>query len=195
MISSQDRSKWFGASDTAIIMGNWETKTFCLWWLEKCGARKNTFTNLAMQTGTHYEHKILDFLGITSKDRQIKIRRYQLRVNLDGDTKETIYEVKTHSADKLFKVTKAYWQQAQVEMFAAKRKLFIEAYALNPEDYENYFNGIDGDRLTRIEVPYDEDFIKTEYLPRLRYLKKCLKRGIFPRHVDFLQGKLNKGEG
>ena len=37
MIHNQDRSGWFGASDTARIMGNWNTQTFARWWGEKLG--------------------------------------------------------------------------------------------------------------------------------------------------------------
>jgi len=179
MIRSKDRSGWFGASDTSIIMRNWDTKTFCLWWLEKCGLRVNSFSNLAMKTGTSYEHKILDFLGIQSRDKQIKIRKYRLRVNLDGDTKDTVHEVKTHL--KGFKVSKAYWQQAQVERFATGKKVVIDAYKLSEEDYFNYFNEIDGDRIQRIPIEYDKAFIQNEYLPRLKCLKRCLKKGLFPR--------------
>ncbi len=56
MISNHDRSGWFGASDTATIMGNYNTATFKKWWLEKMGIRQSTFTNKAMKAGTHYEH-------------------------------------------------------------------------------------------------------------------------------------------
>ena len=35
VISEQDRSGWFGASDTSYIMGNWNTKTFKNWWAKK----------------------------------------------------------------------------------------------------------------------------------------------------------------
>ena len=37
MIADQDRSGWFGASDTSYVMGNWHTKTFKDWWLKKMG--------------------------------------------------------------------------------------------------------------------------------------------------------------
>jgi hypothetical protein len=41
MIKNQDRSKWFGASDTSMIMGNWQTKTFNDWWMVKLGITTN----------------------------------------------------------------------------------------------------------------------------------------------------------
>ena len=64
MIKDHDRSGWFGASDTHIMLSNPNTKTFRLWWLEKLGLRHNNFTTKEMSAGTHYEHKILNFIGI-----------------------------------------------------------------------------------------------------------------------------------
>lgn len=48
MIHDQDRSGWFGASDTGIIMRRWDTDTFYKWWLEKLGLEKSTYTNKYM---------------------------------------------------------------------------------------------------------------------------------------------------
>ena len=102
-------------------------------------------------------------------------------MNLDGNTDTCIYEVKTHKQDKEFKVSKQYWRQAQVEMYASEiYKLFIVAYALNDNDYMNYFNNIDKERLQVIPVEYDYKFIEAEYLPKLMILTDCLKRGVFP---------------
>lgn len=186
MISSHDRSGWFGASDTSMIMGNWNTTTFAKWWLVKLGILQNNFSNIAMKTGTAYEHKILDFLEIPQRDRQIKIRKYRLRVNLDGES-EIIHEVKTHSKEK-FVVTKGYWQQAQIEMFATGKKLEIIAYQLLAEDYENFFNEIDGNRISRHPIEYDLEWVTSEYLPRLIYLRKCLKKGVTPKNGDVKRG-------
>ena len=126
MIQSQDRSGYFGASDTSMVVGNWKTKTFEKWWLEKLGLNKNNLSTEAMKAGNNYEHKILDALEIEGmeKDKQIIIDR--LRVNLDGNTDTCIYEVKTHNINKEFKVSKQYWRQAQVEMYASNiHKLFM----------------------------------------------------------------------
>ena len=181
MIQDQDRSYFIGGSDSSYVVGNWETKSFEKWWLEKLGLHKNNFTNEAMITGTNYEHKILDALEIKGleKDRQFRVGR--LRVNLDGNTASCIYEVKTHKSDKSFKVSKQYWRQAQVEMYASGiHELYIVAYALKEDDYKNYFNDIDKKRIELIKVDYNEDFIQNEYLPKLNYLTECLKRGVFP---------------
>ena len=185
MISSQDRSYYIGASDTSYVVGNWTTKSFENWWLEKLGLHKNNLKTEAMQAGNNYEHKILEALEVDSleMDKQIIIDR--LRVNLDGNTNTCIYEVKTHNADKEFKISKQYWRQAQVEMYASRiHKLYIVAYALEENDYKNFFNKIDKDKIQLIEVEYDEDFINNEYLPRLEILTKCLKEGIFPKIVE-----------
>jgi hypothetical protein len=181
LIQSQDRSYYVGASDTSMVVGNWKTKTFEKWWLEKLGLNKNNFSTEATKAGNNYEHKILNALNIEDleKDKQIIIDR--LRVNLDGNTNTCIYEVKTHNANKEFKVSKQYWRQAQVEMYASNiKKLFIVAYALQEKDYINFFNEIDKNRIKMLEIEYDESFIKNEYLPKLEILTKCLKEGGYP---------------
>lgn len=164
-----------------MVVGNWTTKTFEKWWLEKIGINKNDIKTEAMQTGTNYEHKILEALEIENleMDKQIIIDR--LRVNLDGNTDTCIYEVKTHNSEKEFKVSKQYWRQAQVEMFASNiHKLYIVAYGLQENDYKNYFNEIDKDRIKLLQVDYDEKFITEEYVPKLEILTRCLKEGVFP---------------
>ena len=181
MIQSQDRSYYIGCSDTSMVVGNWNTKTFEKWWLEKLGLNKNSFSNEATKAGNNYEHKILDSLEIDGleKDKQIIIDR--LRANLDGNTDTCIYEVKTHNIEKDFKVSKQYWRQAQVEMYASGiHRLYIVACGLKENDYNNYFNEINKERLQLIEVKYDEDFIENEYLPKLEYLTQCLKQGKYP---------------
>jgi len=182
LIQSQDRSNYIGASDTSMVVGNWETKTFANWWLEKLGLRRNDLKTEAMQTGTNYEHKILEALEIENLEMDKQIIQDRLRVNLDGNTETCIYEVKTHNIDKEFKVSKQYWRQAQVEMYASRiHKLYIVAYALVENDYKNFFNKIDKDRIQLIEIEYDEKFIREEYLPKLEILTKCLKNGTFPK--------------
>jgi len=189
LIQSQDRSYYIGASDTSIVVGNWQTKTFEKWWLEKLGLNKNNLSTEAIKAGNNYEHKILDALEIEGleKDKQIIIER--LRVNLDGNTDTCIYEVKTHNTNKEFKVSKQYWRQAQVEMYASNiHKLYIVAYGLTENDYINYFNEIDKKRIEKIEVKYDKTFIEKEYLPKLQILSTCLKEGVFPANYRKYNG-------
>ena len=189
MIADQDRSGWFGASDTATIMGNWNTKTFAKWWAVKLGVDTNHFTNTAMLAGTYFEHAILDYIGAPRRDHQILLPELMLRVNLDGDGVKRIYEVKTHGADKEFKVSKAYWQQVQVQMYAkmqeeqALPRAEIVAYGLTDEDYRNFFNPIDPARLKKYPVGYDPEFIQ-QYLRRLKYLAECLRKGAWPDETD-----------
>ena len=184
MIQDQDRSYYIGCSDTSMVVGNWQTKTFEKWWLEKIGILKNNIKTDAMITGSYYEHKILAALEIEDleTDKQIIIEDLRLRANLDGNTNTCIYEVKTYNAEKKFKVSKQYWRQAQVEMFSSGiHKLYIVAYALVEKDYNNYFNEINKERLQLIPIEYDQEFINKEYLPRLMILAECLKKGIFPK--------------
>lgn len=178
MIASKDRSGWIGASDTDKVMGNWTTPTWHKWWATKLGITQNNVTTTAMLAGTHYEHRILDALGVRKRDRQIKVRRLRLRVNLDGED-AIIHEVKTHKSET-FKLSKAYWQQAQVEMYAAKKPLVINAYRLTEAEYNNFFLPIDEERLTEHPIERDEEWLQKEYLPRLRILAACLKKGVFP---------------
>lgn len=185
MISDKDRSGYIGASDTHYVMGNWNTKTFAKWWQVKLGLLQNNFTNDAMMAGTAYEHKILDALNIPGleMDKQIIIGR--LRVNLDGNTSQKIYEIKTHNANKPFKVSANYRMQVNVEMYAAGiHEAEIVAYALLSEDYNNYFRDIDAERLSHHPIIYDEEFIK-KYEPRMLYLSECMEKGIFPQEGGF----------
>ena len=113
------------------------------------------------------------------------IPQYSLRVNLDGDGIGRIDEVKTYNLEKGFKVTKAYWQQVQVQIFAKRCEEFdcpkahIWAYGLLPEDYKNFFNPIDRERLKPYPIEEDKKFIE-EYLRRIVYLKSCMERGVMP---------------
>lgn len=186
MIETKDRSGWFGASDTDYIVGNWNTKSFTKWWLIKLGVHRSNFESVAMNAGTHKEHQILDHIGVTETDKQIIIPELKLRVNLDGNTEDTIHEVKTHSADKEFKCPIKYKRQVWVQMYASKlRKAYVVAYGLTEEDYKNYFLPIDEDRLSMIPIEYNEEFIVETYLPRLVYLADCLNRGVFPDINEF----------
>lgn len=181
MIISQDRSYFIGASDTSMVVGNWKTKTFEKWWLEKLGIYKSDLKTEAMQAGTNFEHKILDALNIEELEKDKQIIKGRLRVNLDGNTENCIYEVKTHKKGKKFKVSKQYWRQAQVEMYASGiHNLKIVSYGLNENDYKNFYNNVNKDEIEFFEIEYDENFIKKEYLPNFEILSKCLEKGEYP---------------
>ena len=185
MIASQDRSGWFGASDVAMIMGNWKTESFKKWWLVKLGLTTSTFRSVAMNAGTYYEHAILDAVGVARKDNQILIPEHRLRINLDGDDVGRIYEVKTHSVEKEFKVSKAYRQQVMVQMYAKLKEegklpvAEIISYGLREEDYKSFFNPVDKERIKHHPIVYDAGFVNS-FLGRVIYLKKCLEKGVFP---------------
>ena len=185
MIQSQDRSGWFGASDVGYIMGNWATRTFRSWWLQKLGLDNRHFCTKAMNAGTYYEHAVLEHIGAPRMDHQILIPELRLRVNLDGDAPGKIWEVKTFKAEKPFKVTNAYWQQVQVQMFAKLEveKVLPEAeivsYGLTTEDYANFFREIDPARVGHHPIGYDPAFIRL-YLDKLAVLRDCMIRGVFP---------------
>lgn len=182
MIESKDRSGYFGASDVAYIVGNWKTATFAKWWMQKIGINRDHFDNRYTAAGTHYEHRILESLGVPMEfDKQIILEDLRLRVNLDGNDTDTIYECKTYMFAKGFKMPKKYIQQVQVQMFASGlRKAKIIVYGLTEDDYDNYFLPIDETRRDEIIITYDERWINEVFLPRLKYLARCLEEGRFP---------------
>ena len=182
MIAEKDRSGYFGASDTDKIIGNWKTATFEKWWMQKIGINRDHFDNKYTLAGTHYEHRILESLGIPMEfDKQIILEDLKLRVNLDGNTEDCIYECKTYNYEKGFKMPKKYIQQVQVQMFASGlRKAQIIVYGLKEEDYDNFFHDIDPNRRDAVVLTYDEKWVNEVYLPKLKYLAECLKEGRFP---------------
>ena len=185
MIKSQDRSYFIGASDTSYVVGNWNTKSFDKWYGTKLGIYSQDFKNDAMRAGTHYEHKILEALKIKGLQMDKQMIKGRLRVNLDGNTVDTIYEVKTHSAEKLFKVSKLYRNQVIVEMYAfGIRNAYIVSYGLLEEDYNNYYRDIDYSRLKMHKIDYDVEFINDIYIPRFDYLSECLDKGVWPKCMN-----------
>ena len=184
MIESKDRSGYLGASDTAFVVGNWRTKSFEKFWMQKIGINNDHFENRYTIAGTNWEHRILDSLNLPDleKDKQIIIEELKLRVNLDGNQPHRIKEVKTYQWSKGWgKTPQKYINQVQVQMFCSK--IFgadIVAYGLEDADYDNFLREIDPRRLQQIPVAYDQKWIETVYLPKLRILADCLKRGAFP---------------
>ncbi len=190
MIFSKDRSYYIGASDTSYVVGNWETASFAKWYGTKLGIYESNFTNDSMLAGTAYEHRILESLKIKNLEMDKQIIKGRLRVNLDGNTKEEIYEVKTHNNNKKFVVSKSYRNQVNVEMYAFDiRKAKIVSYALNEEDYKNFYNDIDDERICFYKIEYDKEFIDSIYIPRFCYLSICLEKGRFPNIEEFNKWK------
>jgi hypothetical protein len=191
MITNQDRSKWFGASDTSMVMGNWDTRSFGDWWLVKLGIFVNNHKSWMIDCGNIIERHViqaiekLEGVKISIGTRPYHTRRLRLRVNYDGIRPKEIVEIKT--SEKGFKkVPKNYWQQCQVLMYRMrKKKTGLYLYYMKDEDYLNpYFPDIDVSRIVRFDVEYDANFIK-DYLPRLKFLKKCLKKKIRPTEEDY----------
>ena len=199
MIKNKDRSKWFGASDTHYIMGNWNTKTFQNWWMQKLGLIKKEFNTIYTIAGNEYEHKIAETIRTYfdddkfKLDRQIKCRKWRVRVNLDCESKHTIYEIKTFKkTDKEWKLPENYIMQARVQMLFAKKPCTIVAYPMEEENYKNFFCEIDPKKIEFYHIEQDDKFVK-EYLQRVKYLKQCLKKGIMPNKTDYLGLELNYG--
>lgn len=185
MISNKDRSYYIGASDTALVVGNWKTRTFERWYLTKLGFDRMDFENEAMMTGTAYEHRILESLAVSGLEMDRQIVQGRLRVNLDGSTDRAIYEVKTYRFENGFKVSKKYREQVQVQMYATGYRIaYIAAYGLLDDDYKNFYREIDPARLTLYPVEYDEGFVET-YLSRYGYLSYCLEHGLFPTEEGY----------
>ena len=183
MIQNHDRSGYIGASDTAYVIGNWKTKTWEKWWMQKLGINADHFDNKFTIAGTNWEHRILESLQLPDleMDKQIIIEDLKLRVNLDGNTPFRIKEVKTYQWAKGWKTPQKYINQVQVQMFGSK--IFgadIVAYGLEEADYDNFLRPLDPGRLQQIPVTYDPKWVETVYLPKHLHLADCLKRGVFP---------------
>lgn len=128
MIHDYDRSHWFGASDSKYIMNTaQDSKSWNDWWKIKCGTKGNDFYgNIYTKAGNTFEHSILHTWNPCIKyDRQILVPSFRLRVNLDGNLADEIFEVKTYQIDKEFKVTDGYYYQAQIQMLAWKLEPII----------------------------------------------------------------------
>lgn len=211
MIENYDRSYWIGASDGKYVMSdNRSTKTWTQWYSIKLGLKDSMFGgNIYTRMGNAFEHPILTTINKDMHlDRQLKIPKYNLRANLDGDYNGIIYEVKTHRGDKPFEITKPYYYQAQAEMFAWKQYLkdsehhqdwhirehleefkgmYIVSYALDVEEYariDMYERGemcveIDEDRIKFHKIKYDKGFI-SQYKSRLKKLAKKIREGDAP---------------
>ncbi len=187
MIASQDRSYYIGASDVEKVIGNWKTKTWLNWWLQKIGINNDRFDNVYTLAGTHFEHRILESLGLLLEfDNQFINEDLRLRVNLDGNTEDTIFECKTTKEDlNFFKLPKKYINQVQVQMFGSgMRKAFIVVYRLLDEDYDNFFRPIDEKRLRFFKIEYDEKWINNVYLPKHLRLRDCLVKGVLPDEIN-----------
>lgn len=186
MIASKDRSGYFGASDVSFIVGNWNTATLSKWWLQKLGINRDHFDNKYTLAGTYYEHRILESLGVPMElDKQVILDDLRLRVNLDGNTENTIYECKTYKHEKGFKMPKKYLQQVWVQMYATGLPIAkIIVYGLNERDYKNYFLPIDENRRIEYPVEYNGKFINEVFLPKITYLADCLTKGIFPEKIE-----------
>ncbi len=183
MITELDRSGWIGASDVQYVIGNWKTRTWEKWWLKKLGIDSSRFDNRYTMAGTHFEHRILESLHIPGLvlDRQIKNAELLLRVNLDGDTGDKIYECKTYKLCNGWKCPAKYIHQVQVQMYASGiKEAYIVAYGLEEADYDNFLRGIDPERIHKDLVLYDSRWVENVYLPKHRILADCLKRGSFP---------------
>lgn len=194
MIKNQNRSKWFGASDTAMIMSNWSTESFKNWWLVKLGITQSHISSWVMDCGNIMEIPIIRFVE-KLENRKIHIGKHpyynfglRLRCNYDGLRKNEVVEIKT-SGTGFKKVPKNYWQQCQVLMWRKKKeRTSLYLYLMRESDYLNpYFPELDKNRLVRHEIVFDKGFIVNEYLPRLRYLARCLRLKILPKEEDYVQ--------
>lgn len=176
MIHDFDRSGYIGASDVRYVMGRWQGRSFENWWREKLGLQHSHFQNRYLQAGNAWEHRILDSLAVTDlvKDNQFIREELKLRVNLDGNTDNTIYEVKTYRLASGYRNPKAHIWQVQIQMFASGiSHAEIITYGLLEEDYL-HVGEVDPSRIGRIPVRLDPVWLYQEYLPRHKKLVECL---------------------
>lgn len=201
MIHDYDRSHWFGASDSKYIMASSQgSKSWNDWWRIKCGVQENTFKgNLYTKAGNTFEHSILiTYEPSVLFDRQIVIPHLRLRVNLDGNTEDTIYEVKTYQINKKFEVTDGYYYQAQMQMLAWKleptisfvdcegcpsvygknpplRKHYILAYGLYPDEYYAEYTD---EQIENGEIPIDKSRIEVIEIKPSRGVQRRARKNL-----------------
>ena len=75
MIKNQNRSKWFGASDVSMVVGNWGTETFKNWWIVKLGLDDNRVRKWIMDCGNLLEIPIIRKIEKLEKHK-IKIGKH-----------------------------------------------------------------------------------------------------------------------
>jgi len=185
MIHDFDRSGYIGASDVRYVMGKWRGKTFENWWLEKLGNPRPRFKNRYLWAGNAWEHRILDALQIPDlqKDAQFISEELKLRVNLDGNTGDHIYEVKTYRMKNGFHGPQWHQWQVQVQMLGSGiRHGEILYYGLREQDYYS-LGKVDTNRIYRLPVQFDPVWLTQKYLPRHRTLVECMERGEFPVYI------------
>jgi hypothetical protein len=175
---------------------NYNTAGFKNWWLEKVGERESDFThNKYTFAGTMLEEPIL---RTVEKERGGKMlispppfsheTHRKLVVNLDGIMNHENYEVKCSQYESVIwgkvHMHKWYEKQCQVQMFAAGLSVsWLTYYAMLPHEYENEFiiaPTIDPKRLVYYDVRYDEDWVKSTYLPAFKFLSGCMDAGKYP---------------
>lgn len=185
MIRDYDRKYWLGCSDTRYVMAkNRSTKTWNRWWNIKIGADDSMFGgNIYTRIGTLYEHPILKAIDENmNMDRQLKVPKYNLRANLDGDLDGVIYEVKTHREDTHLDIKRGsiYYNQAQVEIFAWKEYL---------KDSNKYC-----DWHTRDHIPEFKDLYIVEYPLKVDEYNKMelYESGAVPIEIDHDRIKLHR---
>lgn len=200
MIHDYDRSHWFGASDSKYIMASSHgSKSWNDWWRIKCGVEESSFHgNIFTKAGNTFEHSILlSYVPQVVMDRQIVIPHLRLRVNLDGNTNDTIYEVKTYQVDKKFEVTDGYYYQAQLQMLAWRLepiiqfvecegcpdvygknpppKHFILSYGLYPDEYYAEYTD---EQIEKGLIPIDKDRIQVFEIKPSRGVQRRAKKNL-----------------
>lgn len=201
MIHDYDRAHWFGASDAKYIMASSNlSKSWTDWWHTKCGISPNSFTgNIYTKAGNTFEHSILkNYVPLISFDRQIKIPHLRLRVNLDGNTADEIYEVKTYQINKGFEVNDGYYYQAQIQMLAWSMEASINfvdcegrppvkaknlplkshkilAYGLYPDEYYSEYSR---EQIEQGTIPIDTDRIKVYEIKPSRSAQRKARKNL-----------------
>lgn len=185
MIQTFDRRYWIGCSDTKFVMAkNRNTVTWNRWWNIKLGMDDSLFSgNVYTRMGTLYEHPILKTIDENMNlDRQLKVPKYNLRANLDGDLNGVIYEVKTHREDTDISIKRGsvYYNQCQVEIFAWKEYI---------KDSHKYC-----DWHTRDHIPEFKDLYIVEYPLKVDEYNKMelYESGAMPIEIDPDRIKLHR---
>lgn len=160
----EDREKYIGGSEIAVIMGISPFKTRYELLLEKAGLKEDDFEgNQFTEYGNMMEEKIRSYINEKYDTAFVEGKHIEgdIRCHTDGENKDYILEIKTTSEiHENIDDYKTYLVQLLFYMYHTKRRLGMLAVYERPEDFNEEF---DKERLHIYSVKiedYEELIIK-----------------------------------
>ena len=193
----EDREKFVGGSEIAVIMGISPFKTRYELLLEKAGLKEDDFEgNQFTEYGNMMEEKIRSYINEKYDTAFVEGKHIEgdIRCHTDGENKDYILEIKTTSEiHENIDDYKTYLVQLLFYMYHAKRHLGMLAVYERPEDFNEEF---DKERLHIYSVKI-EDYEELIYkinnaVDQFRIDLQKLKENPFLTEEDLLPIDLTK---